>query len=81
MGDHGCHRAQAGDGGEANPNPSACLNPHPNPHPNPNPIPNPNPNPKQVMEEKLDINNVEVAAVKLPPAPPGLGEPVAAACH
>ena len=35
----------------------------------------------QVMEEKLDINNVEVAAVKLPPAPPGLGEPVAAACH
>ena len=33
------------------------------------------------MEEKLDINNVEVAAVKLPPAPPGLGEPVAAACH
>jgi hypothetical protein len=33
------------------------------------------------MEEKLDINNVELAAVKLPPAPPGLGEPVAAACH
>jgi len=36
---------------------------------------------KQVMEEKLDVNNVEVAAVKMPPPPPNLGEPVGAACH
>ena len=37
--------------------------------------------PWQVMEEKLDVNNVEVAAVKLPPPPPGLDAPVTAACH
>merc|ERR1719162_179955 len=36
---------------------------------------------KQVMEEKLDVNNVEVAAVKLPTPPPGLSDPVTAACH
>jgi len=36
---------------------------------------------KQVMEEKLDATNVEVAAVKLPPPPPSLGAPVTAACH
>ena len=36
---------------------------------------------KQVMEEKLDVTNVEVAAVKLPTPPANLGEPVAAACH
>ena len=35
----------------------------------------------QVMEEKLDVNNVEVAAVKLPTPPPGLSDPVTAACH
>jgi len=34
---------------------------------------------KQVMEEKLDINNVEVAAVSLPPQTEV--EPVTAACH
>jgi len=36
---------------------------------------------KQVMEEKLDSNNVEVAAVKLPAPPATLGAPVTAACH
>ena len=35
----------------------------------------------QVMEEKLDVNNVEVAAVKLPPPPAGLNDAVTAACH
>lgn len=34
---------------------------------------------KQVMEEKLDASNVEVASVKMPPAP--VDEPVTAACH
>merc|ERR1719331_3461631 len=34
---------------------------------------------KQVMEEKLDITNVEVAAVKMPPAKEA--QPVTAACH
>lgn len=33
------------------------------------------------MEEKLDVNNVEVAAVKLPPPPAGLNDAVTAACH
>ena len=33
----------------------------------------------QVMEEKLDITNVEVAAVKMPPAKEA--QPVTAACH
>ena len=35
--------------------------------------------PAQVMEEKLDINNVEVACVKMPPLQEV--EPVGAACH
>merc|ERR1719387_2413460 len=34
---------------------------------------------KQVMEEKLDASNVEVACVKMPPAKPV--KPVEAACH
>jgi hypothetical protein len=34
---------------------------------------------KQVMEEKLDVSNVEVACVKMPPAPPEV--PLTAACH
>jgi len=34
---------------------------------------------KQVMEEKLDASNVELASVVLPPAGPVV--PVEAACH
>jgi len=34
---------------------------------------------KQVMEEKLDASNVEVACVKMPPAKPEV--PLTAACH
>ena len=34
---------------------------------------------KQVMEEKLDATNVEVASVRMPPAKPV--KPVSAACH
>ncbi len=34
---------------------------------------------KQVMEEKLDASNVEVASVKMPPPPPDV--PLTAACH
>jgi hypothetical protein len=34
---------------------------------------------KQVMEEKLDASNVEVACVKMPPAEPEA--PLTAACH
>ena len=34
---------------------------------------------KQVMEEKLDATNVEVASVRMPPAKPD--SPVTAACH
>lgn len=34
---------------------------------------------KQVMEEKLDTTNVEVASIKMPPAKPDV--PLTAACH
>ena len=34
---------------------------------------------KQVMEEKLDATNVEVASVRMPPAKPDV--PLTAACH